>query len=193
MAQHISSIKTAGIRQVSKEQFYKELVWGDLIFCQGNYAVSRGIEAITGSPFSHVLGIWLPANSTEWLTDESTDSKGVHVGRLADYVDNYDGDLVLCRRTISETNRQKGLNYFYSMLDDKYDYKQEAKMVAHKLCKLFPVDSTKGEYFCSGWQYAKSIVEGYPLQPSATLGAMPTPEENFTDPSVVAVCCLVKD
>lgn len=77
MAQHIESVKSSGIEQVTKTEFYAALRGGDLIFCSGSYAISRGIEAVTGSPFSHVLMAWLPYRANEWLTLESTAHKGV--------------------------------------------------------------------------------------------------------------------
>jgi hypothetical protein len=77
MAIHIDNVKSSGIRQVNKSQFYAQLEWGDLVFCSGREAISEEIEDVTHSPFSHVLMAWLPAGATQWLTLESTFHRGV--------------------------------------------------------------------------------------------------------------------
>jgi len=193
MAQHIASIRNSGVTQVSKADFYSSLVWGDLLFCQGNYAISKGIEQITKSPLSHVLMVWLPFPSSEWLTLEATSDKGVHIGRVADYVDKYNGDLILCRRPqLTVDQKLKALKFGFALLDDKYDARQEAKIVAHKLCHLYPVDASKNEYFCSGLMQQLGIYELAPFKTASIPGEMDTPEDIFTDPSVEAVCALVK-
>jgi hypothetical protein len=192
MAQHIDSIRTSGIPQVSKADFYTSLVWGDLIFAQGNYAISKGIEQITKSPLSHVLMVWLPFPSSEWLTLESTSDKGVHIGRVTDYVDKYNGDLVLCRRKLTDEQKYKALKFGFALLDDKYDARQEAKIVAHKLCSLYPVSASKNEFFCSSLMQQLGIYQLAPFKTASIPGEMDTPEDIFTDPSVETVCSLVK-
>lgn len=190
MAAHIKNIRESGIRQVTKEQFYQELQWGDLIFCQGNYLISKAIQMGTGSPFSHVLMAWLPPSGREWLTLESTASKGVHVGRLTEYVDIYNGDLVIARRTLSTDDRFAALNTGFSVLEDAYDWQQEVSTLGHKLLKCLPVVQPQREYFCSGLQYLMSTATSIPLQNPGP--SLPTPEQNWTDPSVVPVCAFIK-
>lgn len=190
MAEHIKSIKTSGIRQVDKDQFYKELIWGDLIFCEGDYTISKEIEGVTSSPFSHVLMAWLPAESDIWLTLESTKGKGVHVGKLSDYIDRYNGDIVIGRRSLTDDQKHAILNTGFAVLEDSYDWQQEASIVAHKLVKAIPVVKPKAEYYCSGLQYLMSLAAPPALKmPGPNL---PTPEDNWTDPSVTAICCLIK-
>lgn len=192
MAQHIASIAgAAGIPTTGKQDFYSQLNFGDLVFCQGNYAISRGIELVTGSPFSHVLSIWLPPGANEWLTMEATSDRGVHVGKLSDYVDKYDGNLILARRqSTTLIDRIAGMNAFFSVLEDSYDFIQEGTIVAHKLVARLPVLQPSKEYYCSGLQYFMSCATLKPLQkPGPNL---PTPEDNWTDPSVAAVCSLIK-
>lgn len=189
MAQHIDSIATCSLPKVTRSQFYKELRGGDLIFCSGRETISRGIELVTASPFSHVLMIWTIDGGKQWLTLESTIAKGVHVGLLADYVDGYNGDLVLARRTsLSYDAIVAQLNKGFEVLDDTYDWQQEVSIVARKLLSFLPVQQPKHEFYCSGLQYFMSLASGTPLQkPGANY---PTPEDNFTDPSVEALYVL---
>lgn len=124
-------------------------------------------------------------------TLEATFSKGVHVGVLADYVDRYDGDLVVARRSaLSPEMFQAELDRGFSLLDDSYDWQQEVSIVARKLIKSLPLIEPKKELYCSGLQYAMSLATPYPLQRFSA--NYPTPEDNWTDTSVIPVCALVK-
>lgn len=191
MADHIQSIRSSGILTVTKAEFYDQLRFGDMILCQGKYVESELIEGCTRSPFSHILMVWLPAGATQWLTLESTASKGVHVGRLCDYVDLYDGDLLLVRRSIlTDADKLAELNAGFALLDDTYDWQQEVTTVAHKLLHLLPVDKPQREYYCSGLMYAISLATPHPLQMPGP--CLPTPEDNYTDPTVAPVCALLK-
>jgi hypothetical protein len=191
MATHITSIRSSGILAVTKAEFYDQLRFGDMVLCQGKYAESDVIEACTSSPFSHILMVWLPAGATQWLTLESTASKGVHVGRLSDYVDLYDGDLVLVRRSIlTDADKLAELNAGFALLDDTYDWQQEVTTVAHKLLHALPIDKPAKEYYCSGLMYAISLATSHPLQMPGP--SLPTPEDNYTDATVAPVCALLK-
>ena len=191
VAQHIDSVINSTIRKADKAGFYAALEWGDLVFCSGREAVGIGIEKITHSPFSHVLMAWLPAHASQWLTIEATLTRGVHVGKLSDYVDGYDGILALARRpALNEAEKIAELNAGFAVLEDPYDWQQEVSMVAHKLIRALPVDRPKKEYYCSGLQWWMSKATPYPLQmPGLNL---PTPEDNWTDPTVEAICTLLK-
>ena len=189
MAIHIGSVETSGIRKVDKLEFYEQIEWGDLIFCCGREAISKEIESITDSPFSHVLMAWLPGGATQWLTLESTFHRGVHVGRLSYYVDAYDGDLVMSRRPVlTAAEKMSALNVGLSALGDAYDWQQEISIAAHKLIHSLPIDRPKKEFYCSGLQYFMSLATPYPLQRPGT--SYPTPEDLWTDPTVIPICAL---
>jgi hypothetical protein len=177
---------------VTKGDFYDQIRPGDLLFCSGRAAISRAIEDATAAPWSHVLMVWMAGPwSRQWLTLEATFAKGVHVGVLSDYVDRYDGDLVLANRpALSPEMIQAALDYGFSLLDDSYDWQQEVSIAARKLIKSLPLIEPKKELYCSGLQYAMSLATPYPLQRSSA--NYPTPEDNWTDPTVEPVCALVK-
>jgi hypothetical protein len=191
MAQHISSIAQSKLPAVTKGDLYAQIRPGDLVFCSGRANISHAIEGATKSPLSHVLRAWLPGSwATQWLTLEATIDRGVHVGILADYVDNYDGDLAVARRDIPEAELLAEVNAGLGLLDDQYDWAQEVSIVGHKLIHQLPVMHPKAKLYCSGLQYVMSLASSKPLQrPSQNY---PTPEDNWTDPSVVAVCAFLK-
>lgn len=135
---------------------------------------------------------WTPgAWAGQWLTLEATFGRGVHVGLLADYVDHYDGDVVLARRPqLTQAMIEAELARGFSLLDDSYDWQQEVSIAARKLVKALPLLQPKRELYCSGLQYAMSLATPYPLK--RPLASYPTPEDNWTDPSVEPVCALTK-
>lgn len=189
MAKHIDNVESSGICQVGKASFYEQLEWGDLIFCCGQERISKEIEAITRSPFSHVLMAWLPGGATQWLTLESTFHRGVHVGRLSDYVDAYDGDLVMTRRPVlTSAEKMSALNVGLSVLGDAYDWQQEVSLAAHELIHALPIDRPQKEFYCSGLQYFMSLATPYPLRRPGE--NYPTPEDVWVDPTVIPICAL---
>jgi hypothetical protein len=192
MAAHIASASASAIQRVSKDEFYRSVRSGDLVFCCGRAEISTAIEDFTNSPFSHVLMTWLPPDSDEWLTIESTMRHGVHVGRLSAYVDSYNGDLVLGRRPVlSEQELRKARDAGLRVLDDAYDWKQEVTLLAHRLLSCVPVEVAEDEYYCSGLQYVMSLATEFPLQRPGP--NYPTPEDIWTDSTLIPVCALIRD
>ena len=193
MAQHIDDVAASSIPKASKRDFSMELRTGDLILCQGRLAISIEIEQQTKSPFSHVLQAWLPPDLNQWLSLESTFQRGVHTGRVADYIDGYPGHLVLCRRPSLVLDEIRAVQRkFMTVLDSGYNWQTEVGIVAHKLLAVLPVPEPKGEYYCSGVQYfASTAIPEKALKRPSPLW-LPTPEDNFTDDSVEAVCALLE-
>jgi len=185
MAAHIENIKSSDLKKVSKAELYAKLGVGDLVLTSGNYPESKVIKDITKSPFSHVLKVWLPFFNTEWLTLESTAQHGVHIARFSDYVDRYNGDLVVCHRPkLTGSNILDGLSFGFSLLGDRYDFNQEFEIACHKLFNLLPVSATKNQFFCSGLVQMIGEKEGLPFTPDKIHGAMCTPEDIFVDQTV---------
>lgn len=187
MAPHISSVAASKIMRVTKEEFYRNVQSGDLVFCCGRAGISKAIEDVTSSAFSHVLMAWLPPDADKWLTIESTSQHGVHIGQLSTYIDDYDGDLVLARRpALTAADLRRARDAGLQLLDDAYDWRQEASIAGHRLLKCIPVEIPKNEYYCSGLQYMMSLATPFPLQRPGP--NYPTPEDVWTDPTVVPVC-----
>lgn len=187
MAEHINNIACSGIPKVGREEFYRRARSGDLVFCSGKERISKIIEGETRSPFSHVLQLWLPTEASVWLTLESTIDRGVHVGLFSEYINKYDGDLVLARRpALNQAAIANIRNKMLGVIGDAYDWKQEVTIAGHNLWKEIPIEIPKNEYFCSGYQYYGSLAAvPYLQRPNVNF---PTPEDNWTDPTVVPVC-----
>lgn len=189
MAPHIDSVANSGIPAVDKAAFYHLLQGGDLVFCSGKADISIAIERETQSPFSHVLMAWVPSWSNEWLTLEATINRGVHIGRLGDYIDNYNGELILARRALlTESMIQAEMNAGFALLDDQYNWQEEVTYAAHKLVKLFPIDHPDGRLYCSGLIQVISRATPFPIQDNGPI--MTTPDGVWTDSTVTAVCVL---
>lgn len=189
MAIAIQSIAASTIPKVDAAAFFAAMRPGDLVFCWGDAAISHAIEEFTGGGPSHVLKVWLPwPGLAPWLTLEAEINHGVRFGQFEDYV-NYPGDLVLCRRDLTLDQVEAEIAFGASLLDFKYDYIEFASLVARKLSTRFPLIQPQHELYCSGLQQAiaaKSVPFSVPDKPWAT------PEQLYTDPSVVAVCALLK-
>jgi hypothetical protein len=189
LAAHIDNLKTCGIPVVTRDQFYKILQPGDDIYCSGQAAISKLIEKETGSILSHVLKAWLRSPTGPWLTIEATFERGVHVGLLSDYTGGSDGPIILTRRDMTEAQRDRMLDTMLGLIDDKYDYRQEVSMAAHKLLHFLPIVKPKGELYCSGLEYVGALNPlPYQYEIDAEHPNMPAPEDLFADPSTTAIC-----
>jgi hypothetical protein len=191
VAEHVHELASCTIPRVTKDEFYKALQWGDMVACSGQAPVSKTIESLTGSLWSHILMVWLPFPHGPWLTLEATIDRGVHVGLLADYTNNQDGPLVLLRRNLTEEQKTEQMIVGLNLIDYRYDALQEITFAAHKLVKFLPVAHPKKELYCSGLEYVQaSTVAPYAYKMDADHPCMPTPEDIYTDPSVIAICLL---
>lgn len=202
MAAPLKSVETSGIPIVTKDQFYKSMAPGDLVFTWGSDAfISKGIEVSTGQGEfsfpekdgfegpSHVMKVWLPWSTAPWLTLEAEIGHGVRVGPFADYADCYPGAIVLCRRPLTYEQVQLELQFGFSLLDYKYDTVEFASIIARKLSNKFPLIQPPNQLYCSGLQQAlatKSIPFHVPDKPWAT------PQQLFTESSVQTVCAMLE-
>lgn len=195
MAQHIDSVATSSISKVDKSTLYSLCKGGDTVYCWGKEEISKIIEGIAGGP-SHVLKIWTPWPGAPWLTLEATfpsttqSKSGVHIGLFQDYVDGYNGDIVLCRRLgLTEQQILAELNCGFMLLDDNYNWKEEVSIACRKLIPFAPVIKPSNELYCSGLEQACAMS----TIPYQTHGPdWNTPEQDFTDPSVTAICALLR-
>lgn len=191
MAEHIANVRTSKILKVTKAAFYKVLRSGDLLFVSGRAAASRGIEDETKSPWSHVARVWLPQDSDVWVVQQATIDRDVAIGPLAYYADGNDGDIVLARRPcLTDADQRAITDRMMGVLGEAYDWQDEVKIVASKLLPLLKFKPISNEEYCSGYvQYGSQAVPGKELQHPETYA--PTPEDNWTDPSVFPACALL--
>jgi hypothetical protein len=190
MADHVADIATSKLPLLGKDDFYNLIRGGDLIFCWGQEHISKVIENISGGP-SHVLMVWTPWPGAPWLTLEATfpshtqSKSGVHIGLFQDYMDSYPGYMILCRRpALTQANIQTELNQGFMLLDDNYNWRTEISIAARKLLPFLPPVEIKNEEYCSGLQetIARNTIPFKQYLPDPN-----TPEQDFIDPSVVAI------
>lgn len=189
MAQHIDNVAGSSIRKVTKAQLYAACRPGDLVFCWGRGVISDGIEKVTRGP-SHVLQIWTTSWAQQWLTFEATVDANVHYGRFSDYTDGYNGDIVLCRRPIlTEAQIERQMRHSVKLLGEKYDAIEFASLIVRKVWHRAPLIQPARELYCSAAMQAISF-DTVPFH--APQQSWNTPEDDFTDPTVAAVCALME-
>jgi hypothetical protein len=196
MAQHITSFATTTIPKATKAEFLAALQPGDAIYCWGNAKISKIIEDIAEGP-SHVLTAWRPWLSSPWLTIEATfpdlskeGDSGVHAGLILDYVNGYDGNLVLTRRpSVSPAQIIVELSAGLAELGLSYNWQTEVSIAERKLLPWLKPVEKRNELYCSGLRQLmcrETVPYNVPGPDPAT------PEQCFTDPSTVAICALIK-
>lgn len=192
MAAHISSVAASDIPKVAKDEFYRQARSGDLLFVSGIAAISRTIEDETKSLWSHVAQLWLPPDSDVWLVLEATIQHGVSVTPLASYADGGDGSIVLARRpALTDADHRLVRNRMLGILGEQYDWQDEVKIAASKLLSSMAVKPLTNEEYCSGYQWYGSCALPSDLQLKHPESYAPTPEDNWTDPSVQPVCAVL--
>jgi len=127
------------------------------------------------------------------LVLESTIEHGVSVEDAGYYLNLSDGPVVLARRPALTLDMYRAIrNRMLAVLGEQYDWKQEVEEAISRFPFLhsLPVRPTTNEEYCSGYQWYGSLaVPQFALQHPETCS--PTPEDNWTDPSVVPVCALM--
>jgi hypothetical protein len=103
MAGILASGDAATLAVVQYAALRQHLKSGDLLFCSGNYAMSRMIRAATGSAWSHVGLILRATEIDRVLLLESVEDVGVRFAPLSKYVEDYErgrpynGRIVIAR------------------------------------------------------------------------------------------------
>lgn len=192
MAQHIDSVAGSSLPKLVKEEFYASIHGGDLLFCSASDGIGKVIEDETHSPFSHVGMCWTVPWLTEWMFLEAVFPQGVRLSKLADYIDSYDGSLVLARRpALTQAQIETELNAGFYLVGEGYDWLEEVSIAVRKI-KLFswlPDMKPPQEKYCSALIQADALK----TIPYVSHGKdWNTPEQIYTDPSVEAVCALLK-
>ena len=183
---------TTLVPKVSRAEFIATLQPGDAVYCWGNEAISKAIEKVSGGP-SHVLTAWHPWESAPWLTLEATfpdlsneGDSGVHAGLLLqDYVNAYDGNLVLTRRQVTPSQIETELNTGLLLLGLSYNWKTEVSIAARKVLPFLPPIEENRQLYCSGLRQKMCLL----TVPYDVPGPDPaTPEQCYTDVSTEALC-----
>lgn len=167
----------------------------DLLFAAGNYPISRMIEYVTNSMFSHVAFVfhW----NSRVLLFESVEDKGVRIGPLSQYVSDYEnsgsgynGRLFIARYdTVYDPNKcAEMLGDAADLLNRKYDQEEIARILARITMRLGN-HSDNNTYICSEFvdvcfQHLNII---FPRDPNGFI----FPEHIAADPKMVPLWEIV--
>jgi hypothetical protein len=192
MANHVDTVSDVWVPALSVADFKAQLQHGDALMFAGNGAISRAIQGETKSPWSHIGTVIFTPFYPEPLFLEAVFPQGVIFSRLYDkYLGVYDGDIVLCRRVLPKEGIDAIIAKGISRIGCGYDWQSEVEQAAHKLFGFLPEHATEGELYCSGEFWYMSTAWTPPIH-RPNLKVMPSPEDIWTDPTVIPNCKLLK-
>ena len=159
MAVHIESKEIKALPVLPYAEVRAKLKSGDIFFTSGDYLISRAIQKVTGSPWSHV-GIVLRLDSIDRvLLLESVEDMGVRFAPLSKYLNNYEdgkpykGRAVLARCKDVTSKTIVGLSTFgIDELTQPYDKDEIAKIMARITLGIGKKERDR-EYICSELVY----------------------------------------
>jgi hypothetical protein len=189
MADHVSSVKGSSIPAVSKDQFWASLREGYLLFCSGRAVISQAIEDATRSPWSHIAMVIRIYG--QWCVLEAVYAHGVTITPIWQYIDRYDGDLVLCKRMVDgkDLDQSQAILKGIALLGREYATAGLVKEGLHRIFTDLSPEMNSTECYCSGlqWLMSQATISPFPQSPK---GGAPTPEDEFTDSTVIPICVL---
>jgi hypothetical protein len=159
MAERIESGDLKALPVIPYAQLRGKLKSGDLFFASGDYLVSRAIEKMTGSPWSHVGIVFRLDNIGRVLLLESVEDMGVRFAPLSKYLSDYEdgrpyrGRAVLARCKDVGRKIVEGLAKFgIDELTRPYDKDEIAKILARITLGIGRKERDR-EYICSELVY----------------------------------------
>lgn len=159
MAAHIGSKEIKALPVLSYTDFRAKLKSGDILFASGDYLISKAIQKMTDSPWSHVGIVFRLDSIDRVLLLESVEDMGVRFAPLSKYLIDYEdrkpykGRIVLarCKDVTHETIR--GLSTFgIDELTQPYDKDEIAKIMARITLGIGKKERDR-EYICSELVY----------------------------------------
>lgn len=159
MAFAISRQDIERLKSVSYEEVRLTLKSGDLIFASGDYLVSKAIQKVTHSPWSHVAIIIRVEEIDRILLLESVEDMGVRIVPLSKYLHTYEnnrpykGKIIVARLNVNQAiNIAKLSSFGIDELTKPYDRDEISRILAR-----VALDKGKkkvdGEYICSELVY----------------------------------------
>ena len=159
MAAHIESKEIKALPVLPYSDVRAKLKSGDILFTSGDYLISKAIQKMTGSPWSHVGIVFRLDSIDRILLLESVEDMGVRFAPLSKYLKDYEngkpykGQAVLarCKDVTSETIG--GLSTFgIDELTQPYDKDEIAKIMARITLGIGRKERDR-EYICSELVY----------------------------------------
>jgi hypothetical protein len=136
-----------------------KLMSGDLFFASGDYLVSKAIQKVTDSPWSHVGIVFRLDTIDRILLLESVEDMGVRFAPLSKYLSDYEnskpykGRAVLARCKDVTASTIAGLSTFgIDTLTKPYDKDEIAKILA-RITLGVGKKERDSEYICSELVY----------------------------------------
>lgn len=148
----------------------------DIILMKGSSPISREIEFITQSQFSHVALIFDPE---KMLTIEATPNGVIH-GDLTKYTGC---SSVFRLNEITEEQSEKILKFAEQQLGKPYDYEELIELFLKYVFHILTNDFEKGRYICSTFVNSAYLSAGIRL----TKVNIPSPEDIFDSPLLIKV------
>lgn len=127
------------MKQSSYELIRPQLQMGDAFFCSGNSTISKAIEFVTHSPWSHVACVYRAGDSddlVQWI--ESTQMRGytgVSITRASERIAEYAGEggrvvwAPIRADLRARSDWPKWQAWMLSMDHKPYDYRQMLRMI----------------------------------------------------------------
>ena len=159
MADHIENKDIKALPVLSYSDLRAKLKSGDLLFASGDYLVSKAIQMVTDSPWSHVGIVFRLDSIDRVLLLESVEDMGVRFAPLSKYLNAYDngrpykGRVVLARCKDVDSSTVAGLSTFgIDELTQPYDKDEIAKILARVTLGIGKKEKDR-EYICSELVY----------------------------------------
>lgn len=161
MPKHIDLAQVKAMKVVNYATLRETLKSGDLFFASGDYLVSKAIEKVTDSPWSHVGIVFVLPQIDRVLLLESVEDMGVRLAPLSKYLSDYDdigkpykGRVVLARYdTLAKSAVEQIAAFGLNELTRPYDKEEIARILA--MIALGKGKAKKDrEYICSELVYA---------------------------------------
>lgn len=159
MATHIESKEIKSLPVLPYQEVRATLKSGDMIFTSGDYLISRAIQKVTDSPWSHVGIVFRLDSIDRMLLLESVEDMGVRFAPLSKYLSDYEdgkpykGRVVLARCKDVSASIVDGLAKFgIDELTQPYDKDEIAKILARITLGIGKKERDR-EYICSELVY----------------------------------------
>ncbi len=159
MADHVESKDIKALPVLPYSELRAKLKSGDLLFASGDYLVSKAIQMVTDSPWSHVGIVFRLDSIDRILLLESVEDMGVRFAPLSKYLGDYEngkpykGRVVLARCKDVDSSTVAGLSTFgIDELAQPYDKDEIAKILARVTLGISKKEKDR-EYICSELVY----------------------------------------
>lgn len=159
MAAHIESKDIKALPVLPYSDLRAKLKSGDILFTSGDYLVSKAIQKVTDSPWSHVGIVFRLDSIDRMLLLESVEDMGVRFAPLSKYLNDYEdgkpykGRAVLARcKDVTSATVVSLSTFGIDELTQPYDKDEVAKILARITLGIGKKERDR-EYICSELVY----------------------------------------